>query len=226
MADTSDLTYLPMIPALLFQLCREKDALELISHEIKFPQTSQEETYRLLSSYDDQRASGAQALYMAGSGEKGLAFAAVITLVKMCRHRDITNPPEEARRTNGHTVERMDPELQPCSAMYLDTTPIAPQKRVFAEEDFRNWHAAVTIKQPDFWPRLLRRVSTLFNTRTTRLSPTPDYWDTAREAARTAPAPQMNAVTWAVPAWWAASAPLSKRAAQYLDESMAFGAMS
>lgn len=206
LADPTDINR-PMIPALHFQCHAEAEALKFIANACPFPQKTQGESLHILLTH--QGTLPGQASYVAERGEAGLAYAAIITLIKMNRYRDMKSLRGKTPRTvNGPEclVSNMTPtDVLVTSAMCNN-----------AKQDFHTWLTAVATRQPGFWEKLLNDTFALVKTRSGTATGRPEVIAAAESDSAGPTAPQISASSWALPAWWAASAPGSKKAADWM----------
>ncbi|ROW07946.1 hypothetical protein VMCG_03405 [Cytospora schulzeri] len=205
--DRSDINR-PMIPALYYQFYAEVEALNFIAAMYPFPNKTQGETSHILLTH--QKVTPEMARYMTERNEAGMAYAAVITLIKMSRYRDMLVLCEHDPRTLN------TPEIL-HSSMTATGGKATPEMCKEAEQDFHTWVAAVDSRQPDFWKRLLNMTFDMIRTRRRVSDGIRAAVKEAENSADTPAAPRIDAVTWALPAWWAASAPFgSGEAADYM----------
>lgn len=200
----------PMIPTLFWQLRREEDALGFIAGACPIPRMTQTQTLRMLMGKEgSERASVHKALYIAETGEAGLAYAAIIALIKLGRYVD-----------NYRARLKKDRSLRTtyCSVLSAsdDKESVGIRDRNEAEEDLLCFVTAVFIRQEDFWEKLLYDLAGLQAARTAAGLGYPGAVEVIRGDAVSPTAPQINALSWVLPAWWAASAPGSENAAHAL----------
>ncbi|KUI57130.1 hypothetical protein VP1G_04474 [Cytospora mali] len=204
LANPSDINR-AMIPALYYQLRQEEDALDFIAEEFQFPNKTKAETYSLLTT---QRPSVEQAMSMAGAGPAGLTYAAIVTLIKMNRFRDL----ETIRQSYPHMLF---PEM-PVSNMDSVGKPVTAEEVVEAKKDFDTFLTAVLMWQPEFWPELLQDILSFHHAREDYIAGDPtaiEHWEQDAVSPR---APLISPCSWAFPAWWAASAPAPVSSAEFL----------
>ncbi|ROV88801.1 hypothetical protein VSDG_08971 [Cytospora chrysosperma] len=206
LADPTDINR-PMIPALHFQCNAETEALSFIGNACPFPKKTQGETLHMLLTH--QKVLPEQASYLASRGEAGLAYAAVITLIKMNRYRDLKFLRSRAPGT-------VDEAAFLTSTMTLTSDHVTSAMCEEAQSDFHTWLTAVAARKPDFWVGLMNQTFKLVMARSGAAAGRPEVLEAAARDAAAPTAPEINALSWALPAWWAASAPYSKQAADWM----------
>lgn len=224
----------PIIAAILCQLGNEEAALQFISSEM-WP-SSALHLRNLLHPQGDYRTSPAEAQDMAGRKDKGLAYAAVVTLIKMCRYRDIMllyqhyeesniNPNLHIMRPGDDTVRKLQSGVIGTSNMANAPECISHADCIYAENDFQMWLNAVKTQRPDFWEVLLNAIGRV---ETDRRALAGELGEQRRKRAADLSClltmkpfvTPIDAVKLAFPAWWAASAPKSGEAAKFLKTYM------
>ncbi|KUI70236.1 hypothetical protein VM1G_11666 [Cytospora mali] len=179
-----------MIPALYYQLRQEEDALDFIAEAFQFPNKTKAETYNLLTT---ERPSLEQVISMAGAGPAGLTYAAVVTLIKMNRYRDLG--------TICQSYPRMVLPKMPVSSMDSVGKPVTTEEAVEAKNDFDTFLTAVLKRQPDFWPALLQDIFRFHHFREDYMAGDPkaiEHWEHDAVSPR---APSISPCSLAFPAW-------------------------
>ncbi|ROV96360.1 hypothetical protein VPNG_09070 [Cytospora leucostoma] len=209
LADPNDINR-PMIPALYYQLRMEEEALDFMARACPMPRLTQTEPSRVLTEEEGSLStpSLSVAMYIAETGEAGLAYAAITALIKMNRFTDMNR----ARLLNNGGMRA------PFCSVRSSYNPgyVDVQAHREAEKEFMSFVTAVLIRQEDFWEKLLREIGAMQDARKAVRHRIPGAIEVERRASVAPTAPPINALFWVLPAWWAASAPGSAGAAHTL----------
>ena len=178
----------PMIPALYYQLGRDREALMYITAAIQFPQCTQVGSLQILT---EGLATFEQVMHIVQRQPVGLAYAAIITLIKLDLYRDMKFRYRQYRPMIPSDV---------CSALTMSCGQVARGAAEEAKRDLERFITAVLAGQEDFWERLLRLIYALDDTRKAFIANNTVAIEAAVRSAESPEAPMVNAVSWAFPA--------------------------